>query len=439
MLLGFSVANFRSFKDKATLSLLPAPAKGANPAVDARAVAPGRSETGGLDVLKLALVYGPNASGKSNLIAALRVMQDLVLHSVRRLGAHEDLRLEPFRLNPRTAQEASELEVVFVHAGTRYRYGFRAGRRAIEAEWLYHVPHQREVLLFQRTGQDFQVRPTFSRSKTLADKTVPNALFLSVAAQFNNAIAERICQWFESALTFIALENALGFLAENRLQNISAHCLQDEEKTHLRARVIELLRRADLGIEGFAARQEEVEFPPEIAALRPFMELVGFDEVWDIQTRHPVWNDEGTRLETDEIFNLREQESAGTRRLFSLAGPIADVLYTGGLLATDELDNRLHPLLARAVIELFLDPATNPRHAQLLVATHEDDLLDPELLRRDQIWLTEKDRFGATHLYCLAELGGVRKKEAFREAYLRGRYGAVPLLRGGLLVPEIAE
>ena len=147
-----------------------------------------------------------------------------------------------------------------------------------------------------------------------------------------------------------------------------------------------------------------------------------------IVTQHPVFDAEHN-LVGQEAFSMEEQESAGTRKIFNLSGPLWDTLEQGKVLIIDEIEARLHPLLTLELMRLFNSPQTNPNNAQLIFATHDTGLLGPSLLRRDQIWFTEKDRYGATNLYSLAELQ-VRNDAAVDKQYIAGRYGAIPFIGG---------
>jgi AAA15 family ATPase/GTPase len=159
-------------------------------------------------------------------------------------------------------------------------------------------------------------------------------------------------------------------------------------------------------------------------------QMKGDDEVVSLKTSHTQRNANGKAI-AEKIFEL-DDESEGTQKLVLMSGPIIDVLTNGKILIIDEIEARLHTLLTRKLIKLFNSKTTNPKHAQLIFATHDTNLLSNKLFRRDQIWFVEKDQVCASHLYSLAEIktagGKVRNDASFEDDYLQGRYGAIPLL-----------
>lgn len=418
MLLEFSVANFRSFKDRATLSLL---------ADENEAEHPENTSTApdGARLLRIAAIYGANASGKSNLIQAFLFVKRFVQDSFREAQAGEPIPVRQFRLNPGMKSRPSEFEVVFYQNGVRYRYGFAVNERHVLEEWLFHGSGPAEAQLFLRGAAEdssIQVSPAFGPPPLF--RTRENALFLSTAAQNSSEkeLAAQVVSWFRKLGVMSGLSEA-GY-GENSLRRLT-----DPER---KALVLDLAREADLTLADILVKlrdPEGSEWPGSSSSSdRPRRASV------DVTTQRMAFDDEGQPAGLVP-FSWQE-ESDGTRKFIALSVPLIDVLVRGSVLVADELDARFHPLLTRALIKLFKDQ-TNIADAQLIFATHDTNLLDSELLRRDQIWFTEKDPRSSTALYSLAEYD-VPAKADLEQDYIEGRYGAIPFL-GNLTFPARGE
>ncbi len=420
MLIEFSVSNYRSFRDRVTLSMLAADIASQPPSLDQQNVFAANDE---LRLLSAAVIYGANAAGKSNLILALRFMRDFVFGSSREMQAGQAIPVELHRLHAVTAEHPAEFELVCLIDGVQYRYGFRVTAERVVAEWLYRLGTRREMTLFTRDYDAINVnRRNFREGRDLPHLTRPNALFLSVVAQFNGAQATALLGWF------IRLGINVGITD----QMAQSEAVQHFQQPLYHDAITELIRRFDVGIE--AVQVERVNGPlPD--AVRRVVEVLGGDEYTvqplNITTRHRRYAADGQPLDAVE-FDFLQHESAGTQRLFALAYPIIRALREGLVLAIDELDARLHPNLVIELIRLFQEPHTNPHHAQLLFTTHNSGLLSARLLRRDQIWLVEKSRQGASALTSLVEyrIDGrmIRNDASFEKEYLAGRFGAVPFV-----------
>lgn len=422
MLIEFSVGNFCSFRDRVTLSMVAAKLTSRDKSLDINNVF---TLDGQPPLLTSAVVYGANASGKSNLLGAMRFMQNFVIGSSEGTEATGGIGVDPFRLNIRTIQEPSHFEIVFILDGQRYRYGFEATRERVETEWLYTVPKRSESLLFERRQDEVKVGAGFREGRKLADRTRPNALFLSVAAQFNGRVAQNVLGWFKRFGSASGLADmGMRFYTERRLADgldVGA--------------VVDLVTRLDLGIMNIKIETRPVEdpaFPVDLAEdIRTAFETIlrhsrdEGNQAIDVKTVHRMFDDAGQEEGMVE-FDLDIDESAGTRKLFAMAGPLIKTLAEGRVLIVDELDSSLHPAMTREIVQLFNSEDTNPHHAQLIFTTQDTSLLSNELLRRDQIWFVDKDRRGSSTLYSLAEFRGVRNDKDYEGGYLEGRYGAVP-------------
>lgn len=421
MLIEFTVGNFRSFRDPQTLSLVAAPIKSKDPELDENTVIKTAANP---DLLTSAAMYGANASGKSNLVQALDFMKRFVMHSLKETKATGGIQVEPFRLHAATVGQPSHFEIVFIEGGKRYRYGFEVTKERVTAEWLFFVPSTREARLFEREGDDITVGSYFKEGRDLEQHTRPNALFLSVVAQFNGPKAQKLVTWF-GRLGIISGVDDIGMMPFTLMQLV--------EGEHSEA-IKQLVCRLDLGIGDLQVEktvrskpQLPDEMPDEIRqAFLTIMNASDADERLSIHTIHTQYDHEGNPV-GQELFELDEHESEGTQKLFSMSGPLLDTLQKGRVLVVDELDARLHPLMTREIISLFNHKATNPNGAQLIFNTQDTNLLDNRLFRRDQIWFVEKDQKGASHLYSLAEFK-VRNDKDYERGYIQGRYGAVPYL-----------
>lgn len=411
MLIEFSVENYKSFRDRTTFSMVAANLTSADKRLDENNTIP---VSDSLRLLTSAAIYGKNASGKSNLGLAMKFMRSLVLDSASKPNATDDLFRERFRLNTRTKEEPCSFEMVFYAQGNQYRYGFEADENRIASEWLYYVPSRREYALFEREGQSIAIRNGFREARGLEERTRQNSLFLSVVAQFNGPTARLITHWFNLFTVASGLED--GFF-----QAFTASCLR--EGTH-KDDIVEFVRGLDVDIADLIALE-----PPDITmpgASAETMERVHSELNNYVWAQHPVYNERGQVVSYDEL-SVNYEESQGTRKLIAMAGPLYDTLTHGRTLFIDEMDARLHTEITQAIVRLFNSKETNPKGAQLIFVTHDTNLLDNRLFRRDQIWFAEKDRPGATHLTALSEFNE-RNTADFERRYLGGRYGGLPSL-----------
>jgi len=411
MLIEFTVGNYRSIKEPVTLSMVAAKISSRPPQVD-------QNNTFSIDddltLLTSAAIYGANASGKSNLIKALSFMRSFVLYSSKETQAGDKIGTVPFRLSTETEQAASFFEVVFAINGVTYRYGFEVDQRQVRSEWLFYVPATKEARLFVREGQEFKISRRFKggASKTF---TRPNALFLSVAAQFNSETAVAVINWFQS-LTIIS------GLDDDSYREVTAQNFAEDQQ--FAQQIIRILKESDVGIQNITIREPQPHTGGS-SSFADFLRQADEEGRLNFDIVHTKWDRTG-RPSSAEIFHL-EDESEGTQKLIRIAGPVVDALNRGIVLVIDEIEGRLHTLLTQHLVRLFNTPGANPRHAQLIFATHDTNLLSKKLFRRDQVWFVEKDPQGSSHLYSLAELK-VRNDASFESDYLEGRYGAIPLL-----------
>lgn len=424
MLIQFSVRNFRTFREKATISLI-----ASNYDKETREVENISENTKyNLRILKSAVIYGANASGKSKFMEAIMFMRRFTISSSKESLQGDEIPVEPFMLNNLSENEPSEFEVIFTFKNVMYRYGFEVDKNKVISEWLYYKPKTKEVELFYRELQNFVTHPrNFTKGAIAVREELvrENALLLSLSAQLNDATAITVLQWFKSFKT-------LSGLREDGYQGYTMAKTKDPKH---KQKILDLLKAADLGIQDIKLEFLDInalpkEMPKE---LRDKILKESKDEnaefFSDILTSHKKFDNSKNYIENIN-FSMDDDESSGTRKFFALTGPILNVLENGYSLVVDELDSKLHPNLICKIVSLFNSKELNPKNAQLIFNTHDTNLLSSGLFRRDQVWFTEKDKFGEARLYSLADFKSdeVRKNEAFEDNYVKGKYGAVPFL-----------
>jgi predicted ATPase len=418
VLLTFRVANYRSLRGEHTLSFV---ASSADNEIARRTGL--RSDGREVGVIPAVGIFGANASGKSNVLGALRAMQNAVLDSMVDWVTRDGVPREPFALDPASHDETTlfEVDLLLGPDKIRYTYGFELSDDRVEAEWLHAYPKGRKAVWFDREadredgGEEFRFPGEGLRGskERLVGVTRSNALFLTVGATLNNKQLGAVHRWFADHLSLVTS----GDDVVKRGAYTRGMLLDPRRGTDCRKRVESLLRVADLGIVG-------IDVVPSAPA--------------EQQVRLLHHGGSGRSIP----FDFLTQESLGTHAWFAFLGPVLHVLEQGGMLLADELDSSLHPVLAAEVVHLFHDPAANPAGAQLLFTTHDTTLLGRGLmgrpLSREQIWITAKRRTGETELYPLMD-AHPRPDENLERGYLRGRYGGVPRLTAGELAREVAH
>jgi hypothetical protein len=362
--------------------------------------------------LTAAAVYGANSSGKSNLVMALAAMKEMVLNSVR-LNDHDALAFDPFLLNVACGTRPTLFEVVYLTDDeTRVRYGFEYHAKQILKEWLFiSVHNKKEQPYFVREEDGIAVNEAlFAEGTGLEERTNDNRLFVSLVAQLGGKVSKSVVEFFNSGYAVISGLNTLGYegLTEQMFLNRS------QETTE----AMKFFQDLQLGFNDIEATESQTPAGQKVV---------------DIYTSHHVYDEAGGVAGTQR-FKFSKCESQGTQKLFELAGPLFRALSDGRLLVMDELDAKMHPLISRHIIRLFSNPKSNPHHAQLLFTTHDTNLLSSRLLRRDQIWFTEKDETESTDLYSLMNIvlpDGTKPRGDgnLERNYIKGRYGAIPYLR----------
>ena len=368
-------------------------------------------------------LYGQNASGKSNFIKALDAMQRIVKTSNQNLAV---LPIIPFKFSDITLNKPSVFEVTILVSGVRYQYGFSATQTTIHEEWLFAYPKGRAQTWFERTFnlEKNEHKYTFG-SKLLGDKEVwkratrPNALFLSTAIQLNSQQLQPVFNWFIDTLHIVGIH---GFSP-----HFSIEWCQDDRKQE----ILDFLKTADFAIADIQVNEKDISsehLPKEV--LEHIKKNLGDNNqnkanipLKQIQLSTTHQSNSGNLIDLD-----LDEESSGTQKMFSFAGPWLDSLSQGNVLFIDELHDNLHPLLVKFLVQLFHNNEKNNKGAQLIFSTHETSILNQDILRHDQVWFCERGSSQDTRLFPLTDFSPRKDIANLERAYLSGRYGALPFL-----------
>lgn len=410
MLIQFNFKNFKSFRDETTLDLSAAKMTEFSERV---------ISIGGEKILPVAAVYGANASGKSNVYGAFEYMSEYVVNSFKygdEEKSFDDIRPCPFLFDISSESADTSFEVYFTIPGDKtekcYNYGFCIGQTGVTEEWLnYKAKTARKYsTIFYRDEENLDLRgiPKSSR-ENIEIALEKQVLIVSLGAKLKVAKCKLVRDWFLNN-EFADFGNVVTNFFMSRV--LPTGFVEDEK---VRENVVNYFSSFDETIKGFEvtklpAQEDSKEEKYMIDALH---KKIGSDEMAKIPLSH---------------------ESAGTLKMFALCPELQEVLQNGGVFFIDELSARLHPLLVRNFILTFLNPEINVNHAQLVFTTHDTWQLSNRLLRRDEIWFTEKDDMGLSTLYSLADFVDedgyrIRKDESYEKNYLLGKYGAIPSLK----------
>jgi AAA15 family ATPase/GTPase len=399
MLLRFKVENFKSLYREQEFSMVPM-----------------KSKVPSQNALPAALIYGPNASGKSNLVTALSFMFAAVQHPTFSNSVSDGWNIPKFKLDDNAIEKPTRFEVDVLIDGVRYDYGFEISNDVVSREWLFGFPNKRPVRYFERVeGSPIRFGEQFKgRDRDLERLAGPKGLFFSFAGAAEQEQVAPIWRFFvqsmfvsASPINANALADRLGkyekidpriilFLKETN-SGVVGHRFQEVPRPK---RAVNLIANAMGGLRGAAADIEAVEVAPRL-------------ELGHASTRG------------EPTYFSPYLESSGTTRLLHLLERTFLALDWGMLLIVDEIDMSLHTRACEAIFQLFTDPRINTQGAQIIATTHDTNLICSPQLGRDQIWFAEKNANGATEIYPLSDFK-VRENDNFERGYLRGRFGALP-------------
>ena len=424
MLIEFQFKNYRSFRDEAVLSM------------EATGVGNFKNcliEYNNRKLLPAAAIYGKNGGGKSNVIRAYWLAVQFIRNAQRSQHEKAPIPVVPFMLNDYSKEEPTEFEFVYVIDGIKYNYGFAATKEKIVREFLYHAPKGQRAMVFSREEQKFTFTEDKLRRNLISETIAPNQLFFSIACTMNDTACVKAMKWFREAIYF-----------SRDYSDIPQQLLEYSNDKGMLKAIASYAQAADLGIEDmqfeFNSKEidEKLDWPDNVpegirAALTQFMRALS-ESSDQAEAKMKFGEVTATSLHTGidkagkhQQYKLElEDESDGTRKLMALAPAIESALRSGGVLLVDEIEKEMHPMLVNYIIAKFQSKRTNTNGAQLIFTTYNTELMNMELLRKDQLYFADKNQVdGSSELYSISDFN-TRTTENIRKGYLAGKYGATP-------------
>jgi len=398
MLIQFNFKNFKSFKDDSSLDMT---------ATSITEHSYNLISSGDEKYIKVAAIYGANASGKSSIIEAFKFMQEWIIFSFNRTIATQDIPIKRFAFDIDALKEPAEFEVFFKHKNNEYQYGFSLDNKKICEEWLYLKKDSSKntyITLFQRSGEEIKCNSKLLKSVENFIPMVENkTLFLSIISNAKIPYVKDIFEWF---LVPVLDYGDINF-ESNLIKRISPFIENEKYQKDL----VAFFRSIDIPIEGIIVEKPKNENDKTKIYLKYLMK------------------------DKENYYNMPlSEESSGIQKMFSLFNYLRGSLNKGMPIFIDQLDAKLHPLLLRYILTMFHDENINKNGAQLIYVTHDNYTLTKDIFRRDQIWFVEKDADLASNLYSLAKYKAddykkVRKDASYNKDYLLGKYGSIPIFK----------
>ncbi len=420
MIIDFTLSNMYSIKDEITFSFL-SNKKTLDDNLKYISI-----ENGAYNLHSFSAIYGPNASGKTNIIKALSSAIQFILFS-HRLDLDQKIPLyKPFRLDEAYKSKSSQFQIEFCIENIRYNYSFVFDDTSISFEELSFYPNGRKANLFIREENNpIKYGSHFTGEKKILETLLlPNKLFLSIAANSNNTSLQKVFLFFKKNINMHVRMDSSTIPYHSTTRELKKN--EDDYKSIL----IKILKAADLSVNDIKLIEEK-DIENQLFLPKTMPDEIKKRIIEDFQNKpyigHNVYKD-GEKTDKIEYFNLQEEESTGTIKMYDLAGEVVNSLKNGTVLIIDEFNSGLHPLLSQFIIELFINPKINKQNAQLLISTHDTCILDTNKLRREQIWFSDRTHDGSTELYSLDEFDKnlIRNNDKYGKFYLDGRFGAVP-------------
>lgn len=426
MLIEFKFANYRSFRDESVLSM---------EATGLGTFKKSLIEYGSYKLLPSVAIYGKNGGGKSNVIRAFWLAVQFIKNAQRTQHEGALIPVSPFLLNDYSKNKETSFEFTYVINQVKYIYGFSATKDSIVKEYLYHSPRGQKAVVFTRDGKKFTFTEGKAKRKLISEAVADNQLFFSVACTMNDSACVNAMRWFREYVLF-----------SRDYSDIPKQLLEHSDDKNMLRAISDYAKAADIGIEDmqFEIKNEDISdeaaLPNDLpigirSALINFMHVLS-----ETSNNSEVKLKMGEVIATayhrgqkengaSELFPLElSDESDGTRKLMSLAPAMESVLSKGGVLLVDELDKELHSMLIAYIVSKFQSKNSNPLGAQLIFTTHDTDLMNEEILRKDQLYFVDKDNVtGVSELYSISEFS-TKTSENIRKGYLAGKYGATPNL-----------
>lgn len=392
MLVEFSVNNFKSIKDSVTFSMLS-----------------GRSKEGVINfnnkiiLLSCAAIFGANASGKTTILDAITMMKRIVLNTDKVFLSADELPYNPFKLSTETENASTSFDIVFIHKGRQYKYGFEYDKNKVYDEYLFEYKTVKPTCVFDTEKENPLNKDAYPELKNIKSKP-ENYLYLWLCDQNENEPAKAVLDFFKSIIITSGISNA-------RNASLSAYLLNNKKTKEL---INKYMRKADFGIDDIRINKDESENKIDID---------------DIIVSHKKY-DSDDKITDSVDFHMNNDESYGTYKFFSSLFPILFALAQGGVILYDELDASLHPLLLRKLFELFTDKELNSNNAQLIITCQDVSLIDYLKTNVSRICFTQKDDYGRTIFHSLDEYTGLELKKKLQDLYLLGSFDAIPRLEG---------
>jgi len=440
MIIQFSVQNFLSFKEEVTINLA---------STSYTELKNHRFKTGlkqPKHLLKGAAIYGGNASGKTNLIKAIKFMQDLV---VRGTYGKQKIWVEPFLLSKQSRSEPSRFDINLLVNGDIYNYGFVVNKNQVLEEWLFKIKGTKEYRVYERitneegeavVEHDQLTRDEESKEliRLVSKTTRPNQLFINEAFEKNIKSIEPVMNWFSETLEIIS--------AQSTYKKLTARATEEDEFINF---ISDFVNKVDTGIKKVKTDSVKIDIDSELSdfpvdAIEDIKEKLEAEDrgviIGSETSQKILLKDEGQYKKitlkmihhSDDSENIVEfdfyQESEGTQRLMHLLPILVDLHSKDKVVLIDELDRRMHPKLTNTFLKSFYDIANEFERGQLVFTTHDTNLLNTDTLRRDEIWFFTKQENGESKLKSLAEYD-VRKDKKIDKGYLQGRYQGLPFIK----------
>lgn len=428
MLITFKVSNYRSFRDEAVLSMIAAGLKEYKESL---------IPYGSKSVLPAVAIYGKNGGGKSNLLRAFWLGVQFVRNAQRTQHEKASIPVQPFSLNDFSQNEPTSFEYTYMQDGIKYVYGFSATKTKIVTEYLYRSPKGQKATIFERKAQmfSFPVDTEKKKKEMIREAVASNQLYFAVSCTMNYKPCIAAMKWFRESVIF-----------SRDYTDIPNQIIQHAEDGGMLKAIVSAAQKADLGIQDmrFEISNRELSKQGELPDDLP-------DDVKDalqnlMKALSSAPNEAEARLRVSELkatalhYGVTKSgdmkyypleladESDGTKHLMALAPAIEKTLSCGGILIVDEIEKEMHPLLVEYIVARYQSKNSNKAGAQIVFTTHNTELLNMEVLRRDQVYLVDKDKkTGASELYSITEFSP-HPDENIHKGYLVGKYGATPNL-----------
>lgn len=424
MILNIQLQNYRSFKEEVNFSLVAESSKSKEHNVFTQPLAKGEDS---VRLLKTAMLFGANASGKSNLLRAIFEFTKFIGKSKPKAGDPIPF-YDPFQFAAETQGAAIHFKIEFALKDCiKYSYQLAFDQQNILSEKLSYYPNKKETILFTRSTPQ-AAQPLIHTGKlgpSLSGKEVNlfhNQPFLS---KFGDDIPHELITPVYIYLTHIDVINACNSRLLTELFNETQKNIATNPT--LTQKLSELLRFADTGLQGVTVQErseEQFNFPSDFP--KDFRDKLISNNRYQLEAQHPYFEENSHKKSISLPFR---EESRGTNTIFALGGRIIEALNNGDVLFVDEIDTNLHPYLSKLLVSLFQNSHINQQNAQLIFTSHNPILLDRTLFRKDQIWFTEKDEYGISDLYSLQDFADVREDTPFDKWYLAGKFGGIPNLK----------